>query len=126
MSAWFWGAFALIIIGIVLCWYVSIRALNSAYSEKWEHGLFWCGTVCITIGIVIMMVIVFYYARQNSQFKKDIIDLNITLRKYQSSGGSSGPGFFSRIGSKIGGWFKKNTSVPAAGNPGEVNPFKNQ
>ncbi len=35
---------------------------------------------------------------------------------------SSGPGFFSRMGSSIKGFFSRNSSVPAAGNPGEANP----
>lgn len=136
MSPWFWFAFVSIIIGLGLTWYASIRALNSAFSKKEEHGLFWAGTAFLTVGIIMLMVIFFSYVKDNTNLKKDIeiltnkiYDLNNKLGQCSGKGGSSGPsgpGFFSRIGSKIGGWFGRNTSVPAAGNTGEVNPFRIQ
>ena len=134
MTFWFWLAFVSIIIGIGLSWYAAIRGLNSAFSEKVDHGLFWAGTVFLTIGIAIMLVLIFNYASENTKLMKEVRNLNNTIYELNKQlgqcggkgvSGPSGPGFFSRLGSKIGGYFSRNTSVPIAGNPGEVNPFKN-
>ncbi len=126
MSPWFWGSFFFIIVGLILTWYTSIRALNSSFSKNEEHGLFWAGTVCLTIGIVTMLVIVFSYARDNTRLMQENRNLNIQLYdlkqqlgqcgKGGSSGAPSGPGFFSNAWSGFKGFFKRNAGTPDAGN----------
>ena len=122
MTGWFWFALILIIIGLGLSWYAAIKALNTAFSPKEDHGLFWGGTVCLTAGIVILMVIFFSYVNENTKLNKKVDMLNRELGQCKGISGSSGPGLWSRFK----GLFSRNTSVPAAGNPGEVNPFKKQ
>ncbi len=125
MSAWFWGAFFFIIVGLILTWYTSIRALNSSFSKDEEHGLFWAGTVCLTIGIVTMIVIVFSYARDNTKLTQEIKNLNNQIYELNKqlgqcgrggSSGSSGPGFFSRAWTGFKGFFNRNAGTPDAGN----------
>jgi hypothetical protein len=130
-------AILLIAIGLGLSWYAAIKALNSAFSPREDHGLFWGGTVCLTIGILLLIVLIVMknskittLTRENYNLYSKVSSLQEQLGKCgggSSAGpGSSGPGFFSRLGSRIGGFFSRNSSVPATGNPGEVNPFKNQ
>jgi hypothetical protein len=136
-STWlFIAAILFIVIGLGLVWYASIKALNSAFSPREDHGLFWGGTVCLTFGIILLVVLIFMknskistLTRENYNLYSKVSSLQEQLGKCgigPPKPGISGPGFFSRLGSRIGGFFSRNTSVPPAGNPGEVNPFKNQ
>lgn len=126
-------AILFIIIGFVLTVIFGEKALNKAFNPDHEHGLFWAGIVCLAGGIgflIIYIVMKISKIRKlknaNNVLKDENYILNKQLSQCKGGGstpGSSGPGFFSRLGSKIGGFFRRNTSVPAAGNPGEENPF---
>lgn len=130
------SAILLVVIGLGLSLYAAVRALNSAFSEKEDHALFWTGTILTAIGVIILIFLVFNkmskintLTNENYNLYSKISNLQTQLGKCSGSSissGPSGPSFFSRIGSKIGGWFRRNTSVPAAGNSDEVNRFKSQ
>jgi len=125
------AAIALLVIGFVLTILFGEKALNKAYHPGSDHGLFYGGVILIGGGIGFLVIYIVMKIRKLNSEKNSLIKTNSILTAQLekcgvTSSGSSGPGFFSRLGSKIGGFFSRNTSVPAAGNPGEVNPFKNQ
>lgn len=130
----FWISFVFVIVGLGLSIYAAVKALNSSFSKNEDHVLFWIGTILTAIGSIMLMYLAVSYISKNNTLMKQNNNLYMKIMDLQNqvgqckggSSGPSGPGFFSRIGSKIGGWFGRNTSVPAAGNTGEVNPFKNQ
>lgn len=127
-------AIVLIVTGFVLTVIFGEKALNKAYNPGSDHGLFWAGIVSLAggIGFLILYIVIKIYSlnREILGLSRKNINLQESLTKCKAispmNPGSSGPGFFSRLGSKIGGFFSRNTSVPPAGNPGEVNPFKVQ
>jgi hypothetical protein len=125
---YFWLCFLSIIAGIIVSWYAAIKALNTAYSEKNDHVLFWVGTVFVTLGILGLFIFAFSADSKRKNAEAEVIMLYRKLsqlsdeckgRNGPAPPGSSGPGLWSRFK----GFFNRNTSVPPAGNPGEVNPF---
>jgi hypothetical protein len=130
------AAIALLLIGFVLTIIFGEKALNKAFSPGSDHGLFWAGIVSLAGGFGFLIIYIFMKISRINTLTKENYGLYSKINSLQEQlgqckggpvgPGSSGPGFFSRMGSKIGGFFSRNTSVPAAGNPGEVNPFKNQ
>jgi hypothetical protein len=139
MTAVFWVAFAFVIVGLGISIYAAVKALNTAFSPNEDHVLFWIGTIFTTIGVIIFIYLASTYMSKTNTLMKEkdrlymkIMDLQNQLGQCKGgpgvSGapGSSGPGFFSRGWNKFKGFFSRNTSVPAAGNTGEVNPSKVQ
>lgn len=125
-----------IVIGFVLTVIFGEKALNKAFNPDHEHGLFWAGIASLAGGIgflIIYIVMKISKIRSLKNANAVLKDENYTLNKQLSQckvggsiSGSSGPGFFSRLGSGISQLFKRNKYVPSAGNPDEVNPFKAQ
>jgi uncharacterized protein YjeT (DUF2065 family) len=139
MTAVFWIAFVFVIVGLGVSIYAAVKALNTSFSPNEDHILFWVGTVFTTIGVVMFIYLAASYmsktnslTKQKEQLYMKIMDLQNQLGQCKGipsasgASGSSGPGFFSRGWNKFKGFFNRNASVPVAGNPGEVNPFKAQ
>ena len=139
MTIIFWIAFIFVIVGLGISIYAAVKALNSAFSPNEDHVLYWVGIVLTTIGVVMFIYLAASYISKTNTLMKEkdrlymkIMDLQNQLGQCKGipgasgASGSSGPGFFSRGWNKFKGFFSRNTSVPASGNTGEVNPFKNQ
>lgn len=133
LPAVFWIAFVFVIVGLGLSIYAAVKALNTAFSPREDHVLFWIGTILATIGAIMFIYLAASYISKNNNLIKEkdrlymrIMNLQDQLGKCSgspvASNSSGGPGLWSRFK----GFFSRNSSVPPAGNPGEVNPFKSQ
>lgn len=119
----FWAGVVLIILGFILVVVFGEKALSKAYNPGRDRGIFYAGVGCIAGGILFFMIVIYEYIKDNKGLNKKIVMLEIDLNQCKGgSSKSSGPGWWS----KFKGFFSRKTSVPPAGNPGEVNPFLNQ
>jgi hypothetical protein len=121
---------ASITIGFVLTIIFGEKALNKSFSPGSDHGLFWGGIVALVGGFGFLIIYIFLKISRINSLNQENRGLYSKINSLQEQLGqckgvsfsgqtSSGPGFFSRIGSRIGGFFSRSSSVPAAGNPGE-------
>jgi uncharacterized protein YjeT (DUF2065 family) len=122
MSWVFWIAFVFVIVGLGLSIYAAVKALNSAFSPNEDHVLFWIGIILTSIGVGMLLYIAFSNNSKINKLNSENIKLYRMVSECKMGTNPSSPGMWSRFK----GWFSRNSSVSPAGNPGEVNPFKNQ